>query len=252
MITDPSSFQSGCPAECQGLISSSRGLSQGRYFYNPGFAWSWKDYSCKSDMLPPCRSRRACSICDIAGREPFAHVATSRTTRVFRPGIDPKPDLFCQRLSGTRRSRDPGLLDLLRREIESHEASILILDGLVSVEETAGSSREYKKFIHQLQAQAALADCTVFLLSSSRPVAVEHTMVDGVIQLQSKLYGRRAERHLEVYKMRGTGYLRGEHSYQITDQGVIVYPRTEALLRLPSGQTRSGRRLQVELQSSII
>jgi circadian clock protein KaiC len=133
-----------------------------------------------------------------------------------------------------------GLLDLLRREIESYEASILIIDGLVSVEEIADSPREYKKFIHQMQAQAALAGCTIFLLSSSRPVAVEHTMVDGVIELQSKLYGRRAERHLEVYKMRGTGYLRGQHSYQITDQGLIVYPRTEAFLRLPSGPSKIG------------
>jgi circadian clock protein KaiC len=133
-----------------------------------------------------------------------------------------------------------GLLELLRREIQSHEASILVLDGVVSVEEAASSSREYKKFIHEMQAQAALSDCTIFLLSNSQPVAVEHTMVDGVIELQSKLYGRRAERHLEVYKMRGTGYLRGQHSFQITDQGIVVYPRTEALLRLPSGPPKIG------------
>jgi circadian clock protein KaiC len=129
-----------------------------------------------------------------------------------------------------------GLLDLLRREVQSREASVLVLDGLVSVQETAGSPREYKKFIHELQAQAALADCTMFLLTGtpSPPIAVEHTMVDGVLQLQSELYGRRAERHLEVYKMRGTGYLRGQHSFRIGDEGIVVYPRTEALLRLPT------------------
>jgi len=56
----------------------------------------------------------------------------------------------------------------------------------ISVEETAGSPREYKKFIHELQAQAALADCTIFLLTGtpSSRIAVEHTMVDGVMQLQ--------------------------------------------------------------------
>jgi circadian clock protein KaiC len=127
-----------------------------------------------------------------------------------------------------------GLLDLLRREVQAREADILVLDGLVSVEEAAASPRDYKKFVHELQAQATLAECTVFLLTSSKPAAVEHTMVDGVIQLQSRLYGRRAERHLEVHKMRGTGYLRGEHSFQITDEGLVVYPRTEAFLRLPS------------------
>lgn len=135
-----------------------------------------------------------------------------------------------------------GLLDLLRREVQAHQATILLLDGLISVEETAGSPREYKKFIHELQAQAALADCTVFLLTSTPTpqIAVEHTMVDGVIELQSKLYGRRAERHLEVYKMRGTGYLRGEHSFRISDEGVTVYPRTEAFLMFPSSRPKAG------------
>jgi circadian clock protein KaiC len=129
-----------------------------------------------------------------------------------------------------------GLLDLLRREVQSHEATVLVLDGLVSVEETAGSPREYKKFIHELQAQAALADCTMFLLtgSSAQPISFEHTMVEGVMEFRSRLYGGRAERHLEVYKMRGTDYIRGEHSFRITDDGIVVYPRTEALLAVPS------------------
>jgi circadian clock protein KaiC len=141
-----------------------------------------------------------------------------------------------------------GLLDLLRREVQVHKATLLLIDGLVSVEETAASPREYKKFIHELQAQAAMADCTVFLLTSTPtpPIAVEHTMVDGVVQLHSQLYGRRAERHLEVYKMRGTGYLRGEHSFRISDEGVIVYPRTEALLMLPSTRPKAGGGSAVE------
>ena len=36
-----------------------------------------------------------------------------------------------------------GLLDLLRREVQAHRATVLLLDGLISVEETAGSPREY-------------------------------------------------------------------------------------------------------------
>ena len=80
-------------------------------------------------------------------------------------------------------------------------------------------------------------------------IAVGHTMVDGVVQLQNKLYDRRAERHLEIYKMRGTGYLHGQHSFQITDQGLIVYPRTEALLRIPSASPAIGPTLETGLNS---
>ena len=127
-----------------------------------------------------------------------------------------------------------GVLDLLRREVQSHDASVLIIDGLSAVEDTAASTREFKKFIHQLQAQAAVANCTMFLLTGAKPVSAEHTLVDGVIDLQTRLHGRRAERSLQVHKLRGSGYMRGEHSFRITGDGIIVYPCIEALLADPS------------------
>jgi circadian clock protein KaiC len=128
----------------------------------------------------------------------------------------------------------PALLDLLRREVQAHAASLLVLDGLSAIEEAAPSVREFKKFIHELQAQAAIADCTMLLLTGVGQSAAEYTLVDGVIELQTKLYGRRAERILQVHKLRGSGYLRGEHSFRITSEGIVVYPRTEALLAHPS------------------
>ncbi|MBV9202578.1 MAG: serine/threonine protein phosphatase [Alphaproteobacteria bacterium] len=126
------------------------------------------------------------------------------------------------------------VLDLLRREVQVRSASVLVLDGFSAIEESAGSGREFKKFIHELQAYAAMADCTMLLLTGVGQSSAEHTLVDGVIELQTKLYGRRAERVLQVHKLRGGGYLRGEHSFCITDAGIIVYPRTEALLAHPS------------------
>jgi circadian clock protein KaiC len=132
-----------------------------------------------------------------------------------------------------------GVLDLLRREVQARTSGVLVIDGWSAIEETAASNREFKRFIHALQAQALIADCTVFLLTGVKPISTEHTLVDGVIELQTRLYGRRAERTLEVHKLRGTGYVRGTHSYRITDNGIIVYPRTEALLAQPSVMDRA-------------
>jgi circadian clock protein KaiC len=126
------------------------------------------------------------------------------------------------------------VLALLRREVHAHASTVLVLDGLTAIEEAADSGREFKKFIHELQAQAAIADCTTLLLTSASQSAAEHTLVDGVIDLQTRLYGRRAERVLQVHKLRGSGYLRGEHSFRITGEGINIYPRTEALLAHPS------------------
>src|SRR3954470_23250436 len=85
------------------------------------------------------------------------------------------------------------LLDVVRREVRTRNASILVLDGLITVHEKARSDLELKKFIHELQTQAAFSNCTMFLLTSTfdaQAFPPEHTMVDGLIELQSSLHGR--------------------------------------------------------------
>jgi len=130
-----------------------------------------------------------------------------------------------------------GLLDVLRREVRARKADILILDGVITLHESAHSDLELKKFIHELQTQAGFADCTMFLLTSkfeTPSFPAEYTVVDGVIELRTAMHGRRAERELQVHKLRGSWYLGGQHSYRITSDGYAVYPRLEAALETPS------------------
>jgi circadian clock protein KaiC len=124
-----------------------------------------------------------------------------------------------------------GLIDVLRREIKGQRASLLVVDGLVAAQESAPTDREFKKFIHELQAHASASGCTVLLLTSGalRNISAEHTMVDGVLELDDQLFEFRNERSLLVRKFRGSGYLRGRHSFRITDEGVKFFPRVEAV-----------------------
>ncbi len=129
-----------------------------------------------------------------------------------------------------------GFINLLRHEICAHDATLLILDGLIAAEEANESERDFKKFIHELQAHIAIEGCTALLLTNGRRDTYhpEHTMVDGLIELHDVLFGTQAERELEVHKLRGTDALRGRHSFRITHAGIVVYPRVEALLARPS------------------
>lgn len=136
-----------------------------------------------------------------------------------------------------------GMMDLLRREMRAHEASILILDGLIAVEETSTSDREFRKFIHELQAHAAAAGCCTLLLTNGRrgEYHPEHTMVDGLITLEDVPYGKRRQRELEVRKFRGSSSLRGRHPFQITDGGLVVHPRPESRFQRNTGFGNTGR-----------
>ncbi|HVF15595.1 MAG TPA: ATPase domain-containing protein [Steroidobacteraceae bacterium] len=130
-----------------------------------------------------------------------------------------------------------GMMDLLRREMRAHEATLLILDGLIAVEETSASDREFRKFIHELQAHAVTADCCTLLLTtgSRGEYHPEHTMVDGLIALEDSAYGKRRQRELEVRKFRGSASLRGRHPFRITDKGLEVYPRPESRFHRNNG-----------------
>jgi circadian clock protein KaiC len=129
----------------------------------------------------------------------------------------------------------PELTKLLRREIQRRRISLLVIDGLVTAAASAPNEQAFRVFVHDLQEIALATDCTMFLTTNAnRETSPEQTMVDGLIVLSDHIYGWRAESDLQVTKFRGGGFLRGRHSYKITDAGIVVYPRIETLFANPS------------------
>ncbi len=130
-----------------------------------------------------------------------------------------------------------GFIDLLRHEIWTRNAT-LVLDGLIATEESSESDRDFKKFIHELQAHIAVEGCTALLLTNGRrdDYHPEHTMVDGLIELHDVLFGTQADRELEVRKLRGTDVLRGRHSFRITDGGHRRLSPNRGAVRAPLGR----------------
>jgi circadian clock protein KaiC len=122
------------------------------------------------------------------------------------------------------------LVTLIRGAIQKHKATLLVVDGLISAQESAPTDREFKRFLHEIQTLADLTACTVLLLTNAQRAAAffpEHTMVDGVLHLTDELSELRPLRHIRVLKLRGSAPVRGLHSMRITDQGLEVKPRIE-------------------------
>jgi circadian clock protein KaiC len=124
-----------------------------------------------------------------------------------------------------------GLLDFVVRILTDEQPDFIVLDGMASAEAIAGDVITFKRFVRQLQVYSTASGCTMVLLShdtesSSRPI---HTMVDGIFCLTERAFGLRTARELQVLKFRGAGFIRGRHFYSITDQGVSVFPRVEAV-----------------------
>lgn len=124
-----------------------------------------------------------------------------------------------------------GLLRLLIHEVRTHQVSLLVIDGVASVWSLSTTDISFRRFIQELSVFLQGMDCTALMLTQRDDAyfRAEHTMVDGLIDLSDEYLDVRAERSLTVSKFRGSGYLRGRHLFKITDAGIVVYPRTEAM-----------------------
>ena len=162
----------------------------------------------------------------------FTHL---RPMRFFDPSLIPDKVTYISAYNALENEGLKGLSTLLRREVQAHGATLLVLDGVGAVEEKADTKFEMQRFTHELQTLASATDCTIFLLTTSDAMsAPERTMVDGLIELRQQLHGLRNERRVVVRKLRGSAFLEGEHAYRITRDGVTVFPRIEALLAMPT------------------
>jgi len=161
----------------------------------------------------------------------FEHL---RPMRFFDPSVIPDKVAYISAYSALDDEGLKGLSTLLRREVQAHGATLLVLDGVSAVEAKAETKFEMQRFTHELQTLALATDCTMFLTTLDATSAPERTMVDGLIELRQRLHGVRNERRLLVSKLRGSGFLEGEHAFRITRDGITVFPRIEALLATPT------------------
>lgn len=137
-----------------------------------------------------------------------------------------------------------GLLKLIRQIVRESKASLLVVDGMITASALAESEVHFKKFVQELQTWIEVIGCTVVLLTSAREAELrpEYTMVDGIIELEYPAVGARRVRELTVTKLRGSSYAEGKHTYDITADGITVFPRVESRFgRRPQAAVQDGR-----------
>jgi circadian clock protein KaiC len=179
------------------------------------------------------RSGARCLYVTLLAESHARMLSNMRELAFFDPALLPEGVYYVSGFRALEEQGLAGLLELLKREVRNHGASILVLDGLVQALEAAGSNRDFKKFIHELQVAAGLARFTVLLLTSANGPTLhpEYTMVDGILELRERTVGVRSWRELQVRKFRGGATLQGIHHFRISRAGVEVFPRLESCVR---------------------
>ena len=143
------------------------------------------------------------------------------------------------------------LLQLIIATMSEQQPSILIIDGFRSVRNSSATDLALAEFMHSLNSLVSSMGCTTFLLSpvEGNVTDSENTLVDGVIELGQHEQGMGVIRELQLYKVRGAKHMLGKHVFEVKDEGVVVYPRFEALATSGEAPPAQRTRLSVGIPS---
>lgn len=123
--------------------------------------------------------------------------------------------------------------DTIVREAREHKARIVVLDGIQGILSAGNSRAAPHQFLYDLSAKLNLLNITTLVTYDLSSITdanhSELTAVDGVISLNQEMIGDQVVRTLQVVKQRGANPLLGRHTFTLTDEGVICYPRQESV-----------------------
>jgi circadian clock protein KaiC len=154
-----------------------------------------------------------------------------RSMHFFRPEVVGQALQYVSGYPQLKAEGLKGLIVLLSRLLREHRATTLVLDGLLAAEEVSASPLAFREFLNALAAHTALLGCTTLLLAG-HPQSImdpQYALVDGLVVLRMQPVGLQAVRTLEAIKLRGDRHLLGLHPFIISDAGLIISPRLEAL-----------------------
>lgn len=113
--------------------------------------------------------------------------------------------------------------------IRERNPRMLVIDSFRAVHDLTTAPDQMRRLSARLGGLLAAYDVTTFLVGEYADADValfpEFAVADGILQLARRGSEKRDERYLRVLKLRGSGYEEGLHAFEITPQGLKVYPR---------------------------
>jgi circadian clock protein KaiC len=133
---------------------------------------------------------------------------------------------------------------LVIQTVRQTGAQVILLDGFQSVPDLFVEPIVIRRLLDSLARLAQMLRVSVLVTMEGNARDPQHgpalTMADAVLGLNYQLVGWRHTRQIDVVKQRGRPALAGLHSYTITDDGLVVYPRLESRLPLQPSRRPDG------------
>ena len=121
------------------------------------------------------------------------------------------------------------LLPFVTDAIKRMSPAVIVIDSFKAIHDLAASTQEMRRLVSNLAGVLSASEITAFLIGeytqANSELHPEFAVADSIVQLERHTLGVRDERFFRVLKLRGSAYRQGQHAFQITDDGLRIFPR---------------------------
>lgn len=142
------------------------------------------------------------------------------------------------------------LVDRIEELVDETDARRMVIDSITAVGYMIDDIELFRYLIFRLGTVLSGKNCNIFLTSESRgdstPFNVEDFISDGIIKMDY-IYGEQAViRKMEVEKMRGVDFRSGTVFFDISSDGITVYPKIPVERRIAKTDYENRKETGVE------
>ena len=128
-----------------------------------------------------------------------------------------------------RKDGAQNVLNYLNNMIRQHKPDLLVIDSFKAIRDIFFGEKTFRAFIFELATALSIWEITVFLVGEygekDMTLLSEFAIADGIFHLYGQEERRFQKRFLRILKLRGTDFEQGEHLFQITSEGIKIFPR---------------------------
>jgi circadian clock protein KaiC len=139
----------------------------------------------------------------------------------------------------------PAVIERIGSLIKERRPGIIAIDSFKALAAFAEDAQAFRRFLHNLAALLTAFPVTSFWIGEyseeETRAAPESAVADGIIALGTQRANERAQRLIEVIKLRGSEFRSGRHGYRLSRDGITVFPRLADPLRQESYRLSEDR-----------